>query len=83
MDSIYRALIPVAFWLGLAAFVLALVMMVVARPFLFGLTPGGILRAAQALFLATVGGHCARRTTLETRNASGTASGTSAPGHGA
>ena len=63
MDSVYRVLVPIALWLGIAAFVVALIMMIVARSFLFGLAPGGILRGAQALFLLAVGGYCAHRTT--------------------
>jgi hypothetical protein len=62
MDSFYRGLVTTAFWLGLAAFVLALIMTVVGKPFLFGLTPGGINRAAQTLFLIAVATYCVRRT---------------------
>ncbi len=62
MASFYRVLVPIALWLGLAAFVFGNLMMLVARPFLFGLTPGGILKGAQALFLIAVGGYCAYRT---------------------
>ena len=61
MDGLYRALVPVALWLGLAAFVLALVMMLAGRPFLFSLTAGGILDGAQALFLLAVACYCALR----------------------
>lgn len=61
MDGIYRALIPVAIWLGLAAFALALIMMLARQPFLFSLTAGGILDGAQALFLLAVASYCALR----------------------
>ena len=63
MDRCYRTLIPIGLWLGLACFVLALVMMVVGERFLFRLTPGGILHAAQVLFLFAIGCYCAHRTT--------------------
>lgn len=63
MDAVYRTLVPIAFWLGIAAFALADVMVVLDRQFLFFLTPGGILRGAQALFLAAVAAYCAHRTT--------------------
>ena len=62
MDSCYRNLVPIALWLGIAAFVVALLMMLIGRPFLFGLTPGGINRGAQTLFLVAVGAYCAHRT---------------------
>jgi hypothetical protein len=61
MDSFYRILVPLALWLGLAAFVLGNIMMLAGRPFLFGLTPGGILNGAQALVLIAVGSYCALR----------------------
>lgn len=62
MDALYRALIPVTLWLGIVAFVLSLVMMLAGRPFLFYLTPGGILDGAQALLLVAVACYCALRT---------------------
>lgn len=61
MDGIYRALIPVALWLGLASFVLALIILLAGRPFLFTLTAGGILDGAQALFMLAVASYCALR----------------------
>ncbi len=63
MDAVYRTLVPIAFWLGIAALVLAHVMVLLGQQFLFLLTPGGILRGAQALLLAAVAGYCAHRTT--------------------
>jgi len=63
MESFYRTLVPIALWLGIAAFVLAVVMMLVGHPFLFNVTAGGILRSAQTLFLAAVGSYCASRLT--------------------
>ena len=66
MDAVYRTLVPIVFWLGIAALVVADVMVVLDRQFLFFLSPGGILRGAQALFLAAVGGYCAHRTTQRT-----------------
>ena len=62
MDSVYRILVHLALWLGIAAFVLGLIMMLARQPFLFGLTPGGILNGAQTLVLLAVGSYCARRT---------------------
>ena len=62
MKKFYRILVPVALWLGLAAFVLALLLMVMGTTFLFRLTPGGIIRGAQTLLLVAVGGYCAYRT---------------------
>ena len=62
MDNCYRNLVPIALWLGIAAFAVALVMMLIGRPFLFGLTPGGINRGAQTLLLLAVAGYCAHRT---------------------
>ena len=63
MEKIYRTLVPVAFWLGIAAFVLALLMMLLGRQFLFALTPGGLVRGALALLFIAVAGYCAHRTT--------------------
>ncbi len=63
MESVYRKLISVALWLGIASFVLALVMLVLSQKFLFMLRPGGILRGAQTLFLLAVAAYCARKTT--------------------
>lgn len=61
MDNFYRMLVPIALWLGLASFVLALLLMLIGKAFLFGLTPGGIVRGGQALFLLAVAGYCARK----------------------
>lgn len=62
MDSLYRILVPLTLWLGIAAFVLGIIMMLAGRQFLFGLTPGGIINGAQTLLLVAVGSYCARRT---------------------
>jgi hypothetical protein len=62
MDNFYRMLIPIALWLGIASFVLALLMMLVGQPFLFRLSPGGLLRGGQTLLLLAVAGYCAHRT---------------------
>ena len=62
MDSVYRMLVPIALWLGIAAFVLGNLMMLVGRPFLFSLSPGGILKGAEILTLIAVGSYCAHRT---------------------
>lgn len=63
MDKFYRMLVPTALWLGIAAFVLGLLLSLSGTPFLFRLTPGGIIRGAQTLLLVAVGGYCAQRTT--------------------
>ena len=62
MDNFYRRFIPTAFWLGVAAFVLAvfLVLFNIRSPFV--LTPRGIIRGAQTLLLIAVAGYCARLT---------------------
>ena len=61
-EKICCRLIPIAFWLGVAAFVVAAVLAVAGRPFLFHLTPGGILRGGEVLLLITVAGFCVHRT---------------------
>jgi hypothetical protein len=62
MDNFYRMLIPIALWLGVAAFVLALLLVVFSIPSPFRLTPGGIIRGAQTLLLIGLAGYCARLT---------------------
>lgn len=62
MDSVYRVLVPVTFWLGIVAFVVGNTMMLLGKPFLFRFTPGGILNGAQTLVLIAVGSYCAYRT---------------------
>ncbi len=62
MNNFYRTLIPTALWLGVAAFVLALFLVVFGIRFPFALTPGGIVRGAQAFLLIAVAGYCAHLT---------------------
>ena len=62
MDNFYRQFIPTALWLGVAAFVLAVFLVVFGLPYPFRLTPGGIVRGAQAFLLTAVAGYCAHRT---------------------
>ncbi len=62
MGSVYGKLVSVALWLGIASFVLALVMLALNQRFLFFLLPGGLLRGAQTLFLLAVAAYCARKT---------------------
>jgi len=62
MDSVYRNLVAITLWLGIAAFALGILMMLIGRPFLFRLTPGGLLKGAQGLVLIAVGSYCAHRT---------------------
>ena len=61
MDNFYRQFIPTTLWLGVAAFVLAVFLVVFSLPFPFRLTPGGIVRGAQALLLIAVASYCALR----------------------
>lgn len=61
MNSVYRVLVPVGLWLGIVAFVLGNIMMLVDKPFLFRLTPGGILEGAEVFLLVAVGAYCAHR----------------------
>jgi hypothetical protein len=62
MDNFYRTFIPTALWLGVAAFVLAVFLVVFSLPFPFRLTPGGIVHGAEALLLIAVAGYGAHRT---------------------
>jgi hypothetical protein len=62
MDNFYRQFIPTALWLGVAAFVLAVFLVVFSLPFPLRLTAGGIVRGAQALLLIAVAAYCAQRT---------------------
>ena len=57
MDNFYRALIPTVFCLGVAAFVLAVFLVVFSIRFPYGVTPGGIIRRAQTLLLITLAGY--------------------------
>jgi glucan phosphoethanolaminetransferase (alkaline phosphatase superfamily) len=62
MESFYRRLIPTALWLGVAAFVLAVFLVLFnIRPPLV-LTPRGFIRGAQTLLLIAVAGYCAHLT---------------------
>ncbi len=62
MDNFYRQFIPTTFWLGVAAFALAVFLVVFSIRFPFVLTPGGIIRGAQTLLLIAVTGYCAHLT---------------------
>jgi hypothetical protein len=62
MDNFYRTFIPTALWLGVAAFVLALFLVVFSIKFPFALTPGGLVRGAQTFLLIAVAAYCAHRT---------------------
>jgi hypothetical protein len=62
MENFYRTFIPTALWLGIAAFVLAVFLMVFSLPFPYRLTPGGIVHGAEALLLMAVASYCAHRT---------------------
>jgi hypothetical protein len=62
MDNLYCTLIPTAFSLGVAAFALAVFLVVFSIRFPYGLTSGGIIRGAQTLLLIALAGYCARLT---------------------
>ena len=62
VDNFYRQFIPTTLWLGVAAFLLAVFLVVFSLPFPFRLTPGGIVRGAQTLLLIAVASYCALRT---------------------
>ncbi|MBI4587420.1 MAG: hypothetical protein HY725_01160 [Candidatus Rokubacteria bacterium] len=61
MNGLYRGLTLVGFWLGLLGFVVAVILLLgqVSGP--FRLTPAGVLRGAQTLFLLGLGAYCAAR----------------------
>jgi multisubunit Na+/H+ antiporter MnhB subunit len=61
MDNFYRMLVPIALWLGLVVFVIALCMGLTHTPIL-GFSQGGFLRGAQTLLLVAVAAYCAHRT---------------------
>ncbi len=63
MDDFYRVLIHTTLWLGIAAFALALFLVIFSLGFPFGLTPGGILRGAQTFLLVAVATYCAHKVT--------------------
>ncbi len=63
MEEFYRVLIHLTLWLGLAAFALALFLVIFSLGFPLGLTPGGILRGAQTFFLLAVAAYCAHKVT--------------------
>jgi hypothetical protein len=63
MDNFYRQFIPTALWLGVAAFALALFLLVFSIRFPLALTPGGIVRGAQTLLLVAVAAHCTHKAT--------------------
>ncbi len=61
MDQFYRVLIHLTLWLGIAAFALALFLVIFSLHSPFGLTPGGILRGAQTFLLASIAAYCAQK----------------------
>jgi len=62
MDNFFRTFIPTVFWLGVAAFALALFMVVFNLPLIYRLTPGGVIHGADAFLLIAIAGYCAHRT---------------------
>ncbi|MFI5341640.1 MAG: hypothetical protein ACHQ7N_17600 [Candidatus Methylomirabilales bacterium] len=62
MDNFYRNFIPIMLWLGVAAFALAVFLVAFSMKFPFALTPGGLVRGAQALLLIAIAGYCAHLT---------------------
>ncbi len=63
MNDFYRVLIHTNLWLGIAAFVLALFLVIFSLGFPFWLTPGGIVRGAQTFLLVAVAAYCAHKVT--------------------
>jgi hypothetical protein len=61
MDNFFRTFIPTMFWLGVAAFALALFMVVFSLPLVYRLTPGGVIRGADAFLLTAIAGYCAHQ----------------------
>ncbi len=66
MKDFYRVLIHTTLWLGIAAFLLALFLMIFGLGFPFRLTPGGIVRGAQTFLLVAVAAYCAHKVTSHT-----------------
>jgi hypothetical protein len=62
MDKVYCMLVPIALWLGIVVFIVALFMGLTHTSFL-GFTQGGFLRGAQTLLLVAVAAHCAHKAT--------------------
>ncbi len=62
MDDFYRVLIHTTLWLGMAAFLLALFLVIFSLGFPLRLTPGGIIRGAQTFLLVAVAAYCAHKT---------------------
>ena len=60
MENVYRTLVPIALWLGIVVFIVALFMGLTHTPFL-GFSQGGFLRGAQTLLLVAVAAHCAHK----------------------
>lgn len=63
MENFYRTLVPIALWLGLVVFVIALVIRLTQTP-LLGFSPLGLLRGAQTLLLLAVAAYCAHKVTV-------------------
>lgn len=59
MEALYRRLLPVLVWLGILAFVVGIVLLLVHpdTKFLF-LVPRGWVRGAQTFFLAAIALYC-------------------------
>ncbi len=63
MENFYRTLIPIALWLGLVVFVVA-VLMRLTHTVLLGFSPLGFLHGAQTLLLLAVAAYCTYKVTL-------------------
>jgi hypothetical protein len=61
MNKFCRTLIPIALWLGIATFALALFLVAFGIRFLATLTPGGIVRCAQTFLLLAMAAYCAHK----------------------
>ena len=61
MNKFCCTLIPIALWLGIATFALALFLVAFGIRFLATLTPGGIVRCAQTFLLLAMAAYCAHK----------------------
>ena len=60
MENVYRTLVPIALWLGIVVFIVALFIRLTHITF-FGFSGLGYLHGAQTLFLVAVAAYCAQK----------------------
>jgi len=61
MSVLYRTLIPVFFWLGLLAFVIAVIMKAAGTSHFLLMNPRAFLAGAETAFLAGIAVYCVQR----------------------